>query len=366
MKQILTLLLILTNSIMFSQADTIFDQGVNRTFILHLPENYNPNNQYPIVLNLHGLGSTAFEQLLYSEFNTVADENGFIVVYADAINNSWDLFGNTDVTFLSNLVDTIRSRYSTNDCLFSMGMSQGGFLSYKLACELDHALTAIAVVTGNMLTFWQDNCSAPDALPVMHFHGTADNVVAYNGSFGVSPVEETAQWWADHNQCEMKPEITSLPDIDPNDGSTAERIQYSDCTDEKDVVLYKINNGGHTWPGAIHIPSFGNTNQDIHASSLIGDFFSNHCALSTGINHVVVSQLHIYPNPASDIVYLHSENESTTIQLSDFTGRVVFIKNISKGINTIDCNGFPNGTYVLSLISKELNIYSISRLVITK
>src|SRR5688572_30628549 len=101
MKQILTLLLILSNSLMFSQIDSIFDQGVYRTFILHLPESYNPNNEYPVVLNLHGLGSTAFEQLLYSAFNEVANEEEFIVVYADAIDNNWDLFGSRDVTFLS-------------------------------------------------------------------------------------------------------------------------------------------------------------------------------------------------------------------------------------------------------------------------
>jgi len=176
-----------------SQLDSILDQGVYRTFILHLPEGYNENNEYPIVLNLHGLGSNSLEQEFYSDFDAIADDEGFIVVYPDAVNNSWDLFGTTDVAFLSHLIDTLRDRYSTNNCLFSTGMSQGGFLSYKLACELPQPISAIAVVTGNMTIPWMNSCSVNDGMPVMHFHGTADQLVLYNGSFGVPPVEEAIE-----------------------------------------------------------------------------------------------------------------------------------------------------------------------------
>src|SRR5688572_4824024 len=191
-----------------SQTDSIFDQGMYRTFILHLPTGYNENTDYPLVFNMHGLGSNSFEQQLYSEFDAIANMEGFIVVYPDAVNNNWDLFGDTDLNFIANLADTIRSRYSTNECLFFMGMSQGGFMSYKFACEFPEPVTAIAVVTGNMTVPLQNSCDAMGGTPVIHFHGTADEVVNYNGTFGIPPVEEAIQWWADADDCGPDPEIT--------------------------------------------------------------------------------------------------------------------------------------------------------------
>ncbi|MDQ3017216.1 MAG: hypothetical protein M3R25_10935, partial [Bacteroidota bacterium] len=243
-----------------AQVDSIYDQGTYRTFITYIPEGYSPENEYPLVLNLHGLGSNAIEQYLYSQFHLVANAKDFIVVYPDAISNSWDLFGSTDVEFLTNLIDTIRNRYSINDCLFSMGMSQGGFLSYKLTCELPYEIAAIASVTGNMITPWQSSCAGTDPTPVMQFHGTADPTVPYNGTFGIPPIEETISWWVDENDCNTTPDQISFPDINPNDGSTAEEFRYGMCAENSEVVFYKITGGGHTWPGAIAIPAFGSTN----------------------------------------------------------------------------------------------------------
>ncbi len=328
------------------QIDSIYDQGVYRTFILHLPEGYNENIEYPVVLNLHGLGSNAFEQQLYSQFDAIADEEGFIVLYVDAINNSWDLFGNTDVTFLSNLIDTIRENYSTNNCLFSMGMSQGGFLSYKLACELPQNLTAMAIVTGNMLEAWQITCSVPEGMPVMHFHGTADQVVNYNGSFGISPVEETVQWWAMENNCNVAPAITELPDINLNDGSSVEEYKYSGCMPGTEVILYKVTNGGHTWPGAFPIQSLGNTNQDINASAIIGNFFEGKCTEATGIHSASSDYpVLIYPNPATQTIKFEWQEKEFDLEVFDVSGRIIFErKKISERTEVI-CSAFKNGIY---------------------
>ena len=248
-----TLILSLLPFLLSAQQDSILSQGGYRTFILHLPSGYTPANDYPIVINMHGLGSTAFEQQLYSQFDAIADDQDFIVVYPDAINNSWDLFGTTDVTFLDNLLDTLRDRYSTNDCLFFMGMSQGGFMSYKLACEYDAGINAIASVTGNMTTFLQASCQGGDGIPVMQFHGTADATVPYNGTFGIPPIEETIDYWVDKNQTDDTPVIVEFPDIDPTDNSTATSFTYEDGLNESKVVFYKIENGGHSWPGAFPI-----------------------------------------------------------------------------------------------------------------
>lgn len=324
MRLILIIICTVVFQLSHAQLDSIYDQGSYRTFIVHLPSGYNENTHYSLVLNLHGLGSSAFEQQLYSQFDAIADVEQFIVVYGNAINNNWDLFGSADVNFISHLVDTLRQRYSINNCLFTTGMSQGGFLSYKLACELSQPITAIAVVTGNMLTAWQNSCDVAGTMPVMHFHGTADQVVNYNGSFGVSPVEETAQWWADENNCNAKPDISSLPDINTNDNSTVDQYTYNGCADGSQVFLYKIMNGGHTWPGAFPIQSLGNTNQDINASELIGSFFNQYCDASTAINsHPNKNTILIYPNPAQKSFTIEWPDTGFDLVIYDLLGNIV-------------------------------------------
>ena len=131
---ILFTIVIYTNPL-FAQLDSIYDQSAYRTFIVHFPTGYSTNNQYPIVLNLHGLLSSATQQQSITQFDNIADSKCFLVFYPNATGNfkSWATIGNSDVDFLSNLVDTIRSNYSANNCLFVTGFSNGGFMTYKFA-----------------------------------------------------------------------------------------------------------------------------------------------------------------------------------------------------------------------------------------
>ena len=145
---IFSAILLFANSLS-AQIDSIFDQGVYRTFITRLPADYSTANEYPLVLNLHGRTSSASEQQFLTQFDGVADSEGFVVFYPDGIDNTWTTIGNSDSDFLSNLVDTIRANYSINNCLFVTGFSQGGFMTYKFANTTSHNVTAIAVGSGN-------------------------------------------------------------------------------------------------------------------------------------------------------------------------------------------------------------------------
>lgn len=366
MKYICIFLFSLSCQFTFSQADSILVNGTYRRFILHLPTGYNPNTDYPIVLNLHGLGSSAFEQQLYSQFDFVANDHKFIVAYGDAVSNNWDLFGNTDTEFLSDLVDTLRQRYSMNNCLFSMGMSQGGFMSYKFACEFPKSITAIASVTGTMTSLLQLTCDPSNAMPVMHFHGTADQVVPYTGTFGIPPIEETIQWWVNENNCSATPAFTSMPDIDPNDGSTAELYHYTECNEDSEVIFYKIIGGGHSWPGAFPIPSFGSTNQDVDASELIGDFFAAHCTAITAVDDTEKENtLLISPNPATDFVKVEWPEVEFDVALYDIAGRKIYNKNRINSFVNIDCSYLKNGIYLLHIIHNEI-LSSSKKIVISK
>ena len=179
-----------------AQLDSILNQGVYRTYILHLPLGYTATKQYPLVINMHGLNSNAAEQQVYTQFDLVADASGFIVVYPNAINSSWALAGTTDVNFISALIIKIGQTYALNTCLFSTGMSDGAFMTYKLACTLPQRLTAIAPVAGNMSTTLQNSCAPTYPIPLMHFHGTADPLVNYNGTIGIPSVTTTINWWS--------------------------------------------------------------------------------------------------------------------------------------------------------------------------
>ncbi|HJW31651.1 MAG TPA: hypothetical protein VJ508_20660, partial [Saprospiraceae bacterium] len=272
-----TIMFLVLVSKLEAQLDSILDQGVYRTFIVHLPAGYSPANQYPIVISLHGLNSNAAQEESYTQFDAVADQLGFITVYPNAINGSWALFGDTDVDFIDHLIDTIKSDYSANNCLFFTGISDGGFMTYTLACNLPRSISAIAPVAGNMTVFLQNNCALDYGLPVMHFHGTADQVVAYAGAPGIPPVESTVLYWANKNNCAVPPDSLQIPDTHPEDNCTATRYTYPNGDDHSEVIFYKIINGGHTWPGAFPFPPLGNTIQDIDASALMGAFFKSHC-----------------------------------------------------------------------------------------
>lgn len=328
-----------------AQRDSIAVKGLWRTFLVHLPKNYNTNQSFPLVVNMHGLNSNAEQQQYYSQFDKVADTSDFIVVYPNAINGSWASFGNDDVDFISILIDAIKSKYKVNDCLFFTGMSQGGFLSYKLACLVPQKVTAIAVVSGNMSTNLQNSCSLNYDLPIMHFHGTKDELVPYNGSLGISTVDKTIDWWVEHNQCITLPNYNVLANINANDGSTVERYTYLGNKMRQEVAFYKITNGGHTWPGApIDIP-FGNTNKDINASYLIGGFFKKYCSSSVSINDLSNTSIDVSPNPFYSELTIKAPENANFI-LSNTFGQIFYEGG---EIQNYDFSRLSRGLYLLKI-----------------
>ena len=172
--------------------DTIMYDGRMRTFILYVPESYQADVPAPLVLNFHGYTSNNLEQMFYGDFRPIADTAGFLIVHPMG---TVDLLGNThwnvgwgsstvdDVGFTNALLDTLSAEYNINqDRIYSTGMSNGGFMSYRLACELSNRIAAIASVTGAMTINTPSTCSPEHPMPVMEIHGTADSTVPYNGN----------------------------------------------------------------------------------------------------------------------------------------------------------------------------------------
>jgi polyhydroxybutyrate depolymerase len=258
--------------------------GLTRDYILYVPASYTAGNDAPLVFNFHGYTSNAMQQLFYSSFNTVADAEGFIVVYPEGtLDNSgithWNVGwgGSTvdDIGFTSALIDSLSAEYSINqDRVYSTGMSNGGFMSYQLACELSDRIAAIASVTGSMNLGWFNSCNPNHPTPVMEIHGTLDPTVAYAASSFTESIPDILDFWANLNNCNNSPTITNVPNTSTTDGCTAEHQIWKNGSNGVVVEHYKIIGGEHSWPGAI-FPN-GVTNQDINASEKIWEFFNKY------------------------------------------------------------------------------------------
>jgi len=264
--------------------DTLVIDGLSRNYILYEPAIYDGSVAVPLVINLHGYGSNSSQQLFYGDFRPSADADNFIVVCPNGTLDGygvryWNAFVNggatDDVSFVSQLIDSISLIYNIDQSqVFATGMSNGGFMSYKLACELTNKIAKIASVTGTMNPGLSATCSPSSSIPVMEIHGTSDQTVPYNGIPNVmEPIADVVAYWVNHNNCDLTPTITAVPDNDPNDNSTAERIVYANGDDNSEVIHYKITGGGHTWPDAIIDIPGSNTNHDFNASAAIWEFF---------------------------------------------------------------------------------------------
>jgi len=309
--------------------------GFNRTYRLYIPESYSPNHTAPLILNLHGYGSNAFEQEFYGNFRPIADTAGFLVVHPngtlDATNTQfWNTFGTSgvdDVGFLSALVDTINQNYPIDlERVYSTGMSNGGFMSYSLACNLSNRIAAIASVTGTMVFSALNLCNSQRPVPVMQIHGTADGVVPYNGNALFVPVPTLNNFWINFNNCFPEPIVTLVPDIDPNDGCTAEHYLWQGGDNSSTVEHYKIIGGGHTWPGAPVV--VGITNMDFSASEEIWRFFRqyNLNGLITSLDELVEAKadVSVWPNPANGITSLSfNRTGKKLITILDAKGRTI-------------------------------------------
>jgi polyhydroxybutyrate depolymerase len=309
--------------------------GINRTWRLYVPASYNPANAAPLVLNLHGYGSNNLEQEFYGDFRPIADTAGFLLVHPNGTPDGfgimhWNTFGTSnvdDVGFLSALIDTISVNYHVNpDRIYSTGMSNGGFMSFSLACELSHRIAAIASVTGTMIPARLASCNPERPVPVMQIHGTADGTVPYNGSPFFVPVQTLLNYWINHNNCTATPIITEVPDIDPDDGCTAENHLYPGGDNGSVVEHYKVLGGGHSWPGAP--VNLNVTNMDFSASQEIWRFFRgyNLDGLITAANeiHDIQVPLTAYPNPSrGETTITFSHMAMRQISVMDYTGRLI-------------------------------------------
>ncbi len=363
MRHILTISLLLTALWATMAQNTIngsfVHNGITRSYSFYVPASYNGSQAYPLVLNLHGYTSFGWQQSLYGDFKPIADTAGFIVVHPEGTvqpgtsnTQFWNVgfFASNvdDVGFLEALIDTISAQYNINPRrIYSTGMSNGGFMSYHLACRSDR-FAAVASVTGSMTVSSASSCSPSRPTPVMQIHGTADATVPYNGNSGFLSVDSVVNYWVQYNNCPTPPVMTTVPDIVPGDGATAEHYVYAPGNGGATVELFKVINGAHTWPGAPL--AIDVTCMDFSASKEIWRFFSQFEHPTAGIKNPVSNQpeLKIWPNPADDLIFI-SENISTegSYRIIDMEGRSVASGSLNSAHFSISVSHLNAGVYIL-------------------
>ena len=282
MKKLLTLFICLPLFTLAQQTinGSITHGGLQRDYIIHIPSSYNVNTPIPLVFCFHGYGSNASTIMSYANFNYVSDTAGFIVVYPQGtLDNSgisnWNVGwgGSTvdDIGFTEALMDNLSTTYNIdNNRIYSTGMSNGGFMSFLLACQLSNRIAAIASVTGSMTPQTYNACNPQHPTPILQIHGTSDQTVPYVGDpTWAKSIDDVLQYWVAYNNCNTSAIITAIPDINIFDGSTAEHIVYDGGDNDVTTEHFKIYGGDHDWPGV-----WGN--MDIHASAEVWKFFSQY------------------------------------------------------------------------------------------
>jgi polyhydroxybutyrate depolymerase len=254
------------------------------------------------------------------------------------------------------LINLIHATYHINlGRVYSCGMSNGGFMSYKLACELTDRFQAIASVTGSMVQSEMDNCMPSGTIPVLQIHGTEDPTVNYDGSIINVGIEELVTYWLNHNGCENMPDTTFIEESPATDNCSAQLISYTDCDGDREVLLYKIIGGGHTWPGAIF--PIGVTNQDINASVEIWNFFNKYGEDIPVSNKDLTNnlQIDIFPNPAQDQLHIQSDVITLlSIRIVNSLGQIVFSEvNIDNNAYTIPVSSLPQGMYFVEMMTDK-------------
>lgn len=298
---------------------SIQHDGLTRTYILYIPANYTGLENVPLLFNFHGYSSNASEQMGYGNFRPIADTAGFLIVHPQGtldnsnvthFNVGWGGSATDDVGFTEALIDSLSADYTIDQSrIYSTGMSNGGFMSFHLACNLSNRIAAIGSVTGSMVPFTITNCNASHPTPVLQIHGTSDGTVPYNGSSGwTASIPTVLTHWANYNNCDIPSTTTAVPNTNTSDGSTVEKIVYANGDNCTEVVHFKITGGGHTWAGSA-FPLSG-TNYDINASKEVWNFVSKYnlngligCP-GLSLNEKEDSNFEIYPNPSNGMVEL--------------------------------------------------------------
>lgn len=263
--------------------------GTERWYIRHVPQAHDGETPVPLVLDLPGYKEGATVHVQITEIGSFGDQQGFVTATPHPLGevSQWNLaLDSPDLTFIGDVIDDIEANLCIDQArVYLNGLSNGGMLASIMACTMSDRFAAISIGSG---VVGVPGCAPTRPVPLVTFHGTADHHLQYEGGFGPGldpfappppaidasrPVEDVLADWAKRNGCKDGPpaEIEYTADV---------REVAFDCSAEVEVVLYRVNGGGHTWPGSQAMTrlakTLGPTTMSISANEIMWEFFLRH------------------------------------------------------------------------------------------
>lgn len=353
-----------------------------RHYTVALPSGYSSSQAAALILNLHAYYEPLSDYRNSLTMDSIAEANNVIMVYPQGDTCSWNykplfFLPNTgvgwnagiiggdfdDVAFIERVLDSVIANYKIDTTqIYCMGVSNGGFMSMKVAATLGNRFAAIA----NIIGF--DSVPPQHNVPLLSILGTADTISRYNGTPTVFPSWASVQNdWILKNACDTTFQSDTLPDLDTLDGSWVEKRTFDSCATNGLLIEYKIWNGGHNVPftgqctsPAIVCNALGSINNDIDPSVEIWNFFQGR--ISTDLTETIQATTTsiAYPNPFTDrlVIDLKATVGNYTLNIFDLKGRKVHSLNGRQSTNKIelDLSQLHQGMY-LYFISNSSNSY---------
>ena len=299
--RLIILLSLFHSSLLVSDQRMVIHEGVEREYIIHVPENL--TEDFPIVFVIHGYTGSAEGIAAYTGMNSIAEREGFIAVYPQGtIDSNGNTFFNVgyefnddspinDVSFIRELVRSISQEFNLKrKKAFATGMSNGGDMSYLLACTSSDLFKAVAPVAGVLMKGLKDSCELSSPVPIFEIHGTADKISLFEGDLNNEggwgayyDLPSTIDFFAERYQLTNK-SVKQM--ISKESGADYDIFFERHWTDdlEEEVWMYRIDDGRHVWPGIkfnwwdnpLAWFYFGSGNEDINASEEVWAFFKKY------------------------------------------------------------------------------------------
>lgn len=366
MKKIFTIVALTTMAIALNAQNvtrTMEFDGTTRKYVEHIPAS--PNGSMPVLFQLHGLGDNCnnFSQLgfesLAPNWIIITPEATEASIMGQPAGTAWAAgvggenipyinsielnAGVNDEGFILAILDSLENNFDIDtDSIFITGFSMGGFMSNKMAVKHADRITAIASVSGTLGHF--QAFEPTGKINTMHIHGTSDETISYaDASFSYSGfaiqvglgAEALVETWRNYNECGTEPTVYNFEDT-KNDGLTFEQYTYKNNETGNKTVFIKVNNGVHDW--------YSGNSHDIDYSTEIYKFFIGEENEPTKVEENISDAIAIYPNPATDIVNIVSQNDSE-LAIYNATGKEIKRVSTTQNNTAIDISDLPNGMY---------------------
>ena len=349
----------------FAQTDTIPHDGLDRSYLLHVPPSYTGDEPTPLIIAMHGGFGSGPQLEGQSQLSQKSDAEGFIVVYPNGVLsplqirtwNAGECCGYSaqnnidDVGFLMAMLDTLENQLAIDTSrIYATGMSNGAFMSYRLACERSERIAAIAPVAGSMAL---EECQPQRAVPVMHLHSYLDENIPAEGGVGSGfsthhnpPLDSVMNAWAAFSNC------TTLNDTLQADEELT-HVSWSDCDCNNEMQLLISEDGGHSWPGGNGTIIGDPPSEVLDGNDLMWAFFQDHsleCQGASGLVSPSHEQPAIYPNPTEGLVHVQIDAIPSNLEVFDIYGKLVHRSHQSR---TADLTALDPGVYLLKVMVGE-------------